>query len=308
MGRTGPDPEPIDSPANDRLKLVRRLRRARDRRREGLFVAEGFRELDRLVTGYLVTGYLVTDQRATGGPAVVELLVSPALWTGRHERTLVDRIGASGAHVNQLTPRAFASISTQDKPDGLLAVAAIPPTGLDVQPPIRPDSLFCVVEGVERPGNLGTIARTALGAGVSGLILCGPQVDPFHPEVVRGSVGTLFSLPLSVTGVAELSAWARAGGVRLVVTTPDAPTLYSDLDPIGPTAYVLGSEKTGATPAMLAGAHARVRIPMGPGIDSLNVGVATGIVLFDAVRARSSTGATATAGPARPDSAARPVR
>lgn len=268
----------IDSAVNDRLKAVRRLVKARERRREGLFVIEGFRELWRAVDGGLV---------------IRDLFVAPSDWTGRHEAGLVDEIAdadGGGARISVVSSKAFASIATQDAPDGLLGVAEIPAVDLSRQPDVQPDSLFVVVEGIERPGNLGTIARTAVAADVSGLILCDPQVDAFHPEVVRASVGTLFTLPLSVVGVPELVTWARTNGIRLVVTTPDTDDLYFDTDVTGPVAVVVGSEKNGITDAMRAAADILVRIPMSEAIDSINVGVATGIMLFDVVRARRQAG------------------
>lgn len=265
----------IDSSANDRLKAVRRLVKARERRREGLFVIEGFRELRRAVDGGLV---------------IRDVFVATSDWTGRQEAGLVDEIVGGGARISVLSSKAFASIATQDAPDGLLGVAEIPRVGLSVQPNVQADSLFVVVEGIERPGNLGTIARTAVAADVSGLILCDPQVDAFHPEVVRASVGTLFTLPLSVVGVPELVTWARANGIRLIVTTPATDELYFDADVSGPVAVVVGSEKNGITDAMRAAADVLVRIPMSDAIDSINVGVATGIVLFDVIRARRRAG------------------
>jgi len=268
----------IDSAVNDRLKAVRRLVKARERRREGLFVIEGFRELWRAVDGGLV---------------IRDLFVAPSDWTGRHEAGLVDEIAdadGGGARISVVSSKAFASIATQDAPDGLLGVAEIPAVDLSRQPDVQPDSLFVVVEGIERPGNLGTIARTAVAADVSGLILCDPQVDAFHPEVVRASVGTLFTLPLAVVGVPELVTWARTNGIRLVVTTPDTDDLYFDTDVTGPVAVVVGSEKNGITDAMRAAADILVRIPMSEAIDSINVGVATGIMLFDVVRARRQAG------------------
>lgn len=265
----------IDSSANDRLKAVRRLVKARERRRQGLFVIEGFRELRRAVDG---------------GLTIRDVFAAPSDWSGRQEAALVDEIVRTGARISVLSSKAFASIATQDAPDGLLGVARIPRVDLSVQPDVEADSLFVVVEGIERPGNLGTIARTAVAAGVSGLILCDPQVDAFHPEVVRASVGTLSTLPLSVVTAPELVAWARYENVRLLVTTPDTDDLYFDADVSGPVAVVVGSEKNGITNSMRAAADALVRIPMSDAIDSINVGVATGIVLFDVIRARRQRG------------------
>jgi TrmH family RNA methyltransferase len=262
----------IESPANERLKRVRRLRRSRERNRVQTLVIEGYRELFRA---------------AEAGLRPDEVFVCPQRWTGRNERALVERLARQpGVHISTLSVRAFDSIATQDEPDGLLAVAPRPDVGLSRQPAVGSDSLFVVAESVERPGNLGTIIRTCVAADVSGLIVCDPQVDALAPEVVRASVGTVFGLPLSSVSTTEFVDWARAHGVRLVVTTPDAQAYYWQADVAGPTALVVGSEKRGVSAAMQAAADDLVRIPMSPRIDSINVGVATGVVVFDAVRAR----------------------
>lgn len=261
----------IDSPANEALKRVRKLRRARERARESAFLVEGFRELSRAVEG---------------GIGLEALFVCPDRWTGRSEPALVHQVASAGTRISVLSLRAFESIAIQDDPDGLLAVASRPDVSLRQQPAVAIGALFVAAEGIERPGNLGTIVRACVAADVSGLILCDPQVDVFHPEVVRASVGTLFSLPLSVVPTGEFVGWARSAGVRLVVTTPAANDYYWQADVCGSTALVVGSEKRGVGEAMLAGADQLVRIPMSDRIDSINVGVAAGVVLFDAVRAR----------------------
>jgi len=275
----------IDSPGNDRLKRVRRLRRARERDREQAFVIEGYRELARAVDA---------------GITLVELFVCPRHWTGRNEQALVDGIAGDAVIVSALSARAFAAIATQDRPDGLVAIARRPDLSLARQPAVVSDSLFVVAQGVERPGNLGTIVRACVAADVSGLILCDPQVDAFHPDVVRASVGTLFSLPLSSVTTSAFAGWARANRVRVTVTTPQAERYYWQADVLGPSALVVGSEKRGVDAAMLAAADERVRIPMSDRIDSVNVAVATSVVVFDAVRARRQAGGQGgTAPPAR---------
>jgi TrmH family RNA methyltransferase len=270
----------ISSPANDKLKQARRLRRSRHRAGENAFLIEGYRELARAVQAGIV---------------VRELFTCPELWTGGNEQGLTDLVKGRGGRISELTKRAFTSLAEQENPDGVLGVAGVPATGLDRQDKALAATkapLFLVVEGIERPGNLGTIARTCAGAGVGGLIVCDPQVDPFHPEVVRASVGALFSLPLSVVHTPQFLAWTRDQGVRLVVSSPAAELSYDDADVTGATALVVGSEKFGVSDDMREAADDLVSLPMSGDVDSVNVAVAAGVLVFDAIRQRR-TGNTA---------------
>jgi TrmH family RNA methyltransferase len=264
----------ISSPANEKLKQARRLRRSRHRAGENAFLIEGYRELARAVRADIV---------------VRDLFTCPELWTGRSEQALTDLVQSRGGRISMLTERAFASLAGQESPDGVLAVAEMPRVGLDRQDnalAVTSSPLFLVVEGIERPGNLGTIARTCAGTGVSGLIVCDPQVDPFHPEVVRASVGALFSLPLSVVTTSAFLSWARDQSVRLIVSSPNAGRSYDDAEVTGSTALVVGSEKWGVTDEMRNAADELVRLPMSGDVDSVNVAVAAGVLVFDALRQR----------------------
>ena len=265
----------ISSPANDKLKQARKLRRSRHRASDHAFLIEGYRELARAVEG---------------GIAIRDLFTCPDLWTGRNEQGLTDLVESRGGRISVLTERAFASLAGQETPDGVLGIAETPDVGLDRQDeaftaPGQP--LFLVVEGVERPGNLGTIARSCAGTGVSGLIVCDPQVDPFHPEVVRASVGALFVLRLSVVSTREFLVWARDQAVRVVVASPAAELSYDRAHVAGATALVVGSEKSGVTDELRDAADELVSLPMSGGVDSVNVAVAAGVLVFDALRQRA---------------------
>jgi TrmH family RNA methyltransferase len=144
-----------------------------------------------------------------------------------------------------------------------------------------------VVEAVEKPGNLGTILRSADAAGVGAVIVCDPVTDIFNPNVVRSSTGVLFSVPVVVTESGLARAWLRARGIRAVATTPSAGALYTGTDLRGPLAIVMGGEQYGLSDFWLRESDARVRIPMAGQADSLNVAMATIITLFEAVRQRS---------------------
>jgi TrmH family RNA methyltransferase len=260
----------ITSTANARLKELRRLA-ARPGRARGTVLVEGYRLL----------------LRALEAEARVETVYSaPALFTGRDEAALVERAEGHGAKVVELGASAFRAVCSQRRPDGLLAVVRRPATSL-AELPVVGTPLLVVCEAVERPGNLGTIVRTACAAGATGLVACDPQTDVFHPKTVIASVGAVFRLPLAVATTGGTLGWLRERGVAVVVATPGAEVAPWEADLTGPTALVVGCEKRGVSAEWLRAADARIGIPMpGKGPDSLNVAVAAGVVLVEAARQR----------------------
>lgn len=262
--------EIITSQQNPRVKALVRLRNRRERDRTSRFLIEGYREISRALER---------------GVTIESMYTCPALYLGSNEARLVEWAESQSAETVELGEEAFRKISYRDRPEGLLAVAQQFPTdleGIDVQP----TSLFLTVEGIEKPGNLGTMLRTADSAGVSGVIVCDPATDPFNPNVVRASIGCLFSVSLAVTSTPEAIRWCRDRGIRTVATTPDTSLLLWDADLTGPVAIVVGSEQYGLSDRWLGEADEKVRIPMQGSGDSLNAAMAAGVALFEAVRQR----------------------
>jgi TrmH family RNA methyltransferase len=257
----------ITSSANDRLKAVRRLARRRD---SAVFLAEGHRQLRRALEARV---------------EIRTVYAAPDLFLGCADGDLVALAERRGAEVVELAASAFRSIATGPRPDGLLAVVERWPTDLASLPVTRPP-LLLVAQGVERPGNLGTIVRTACSSGATALLACDAATDVFHPDTVRGAVGTLFHLPVAECATEDALPWLREQGVAIVVATPAADRSYWEADLAGPVAIVVGSERHGVSTAWLAAADGAVAIPMPGPSDSLNVAVAAGIVVFDAVRQR----------------------
>jgi TrmH family RNA methyltransferase len=252
----------ITSSSNEQLKRLRRLRKRRDRDDEGVFLVEGYRQVRRAVDA---------------GVEIEALFAAPDLYQGEGEAEL-----AAALQATDVASGAFASITTRDRPDGLLAVARQFDTSLAAQ---RTSDVFLLVaEGVERPGNLGTMVRTACAAGVTGIVAADPQTDVFAPETVRASVGTLFAQPVSVAPADETAAWLQANGIAIVTASPEGDTAYWEVD-LGkrPVAIVVGSEQHGVTPLWFDVADAVVHLPMA-GVDSVNVAAAASVLLFDAVR------------------------
>ena len=260
-----------------------KLRDRRPRDEAGVFLVEGYRQIRRAL-----------DK----GIPFTELYLCPEWYPGEqgNEAALIADAQAAGAKVFQLTKDAFAKVAYRERPDGLLAVApqwrktlADLDALLDSKAAsagARREPFLLVVEAIEKPGNLGTILRSADAAGTDALIVCDPVTDLFNPNVVRASTGVLFSVPVIIAGSEEVREWLRARAIRAVATTPSATALHTDTDLRGPLAIVMGSEQYGLSDYWLREADARVRIPMAGQADSLNVAMATIITLFEAVRQR----------------------
>lgn len=250
----------ISSSANDRVKRLRRL--VRHGRRDGVLVVYGYRAVRRALDA---------------GARVRELYAAPELFLGDDDAALVAR---ADVPVALLSAEVFRSLPGLPRPDGLLAIVERPPTPIEALPA---DGLVVVAEAIERPGNLGTIVRTACGAGAAAVVAADPRTDLFHPETVQASVGTIFELPVAASSTAEAIAWWPG---RVIVATPDGRSAHWDVDYRGATAIVVGNERVGVSDSWLVRADETVRIPLPGPADSLNVAVAAGVVLFEAVRSR----------------------
>ena len=267
----GTPPEKITSLQNPRVKQLVKLRDRRDRDEAGLFLVEGYREVRRALEKKI---------------QLTELYFSPDWFLGENEPLLIERGQQAGAQLFELSKEAFAKCAYRDRPDGLLAVAPQWKYSLaDLK--LSPVPFLLVVEAIEKPGNLGTILRSADAAGVDGVIVCDAVTDIFNPNVVRSSTGVLFSVPVVVAESKLVCAWLKEKGVRVVATTPDTPSVYTKIDLCGPLAIVMGSEQYGLSDFWLKESELLVRIPMAGQADSLNVAMATIITLFEAVRQRN---------------------
>ena len=265
-------PERITSLQNPRVKQLVKLRDRRERDTAGLFLIEGYREVRRALEKNI---------------KLREIYFCPEWFLGENEPALIEQAAADGAQLFELSKEAFAKCSYRDRPDGLLAVApqwkrTLDSLTLSAQP------FLLVVESIEKPGNLGTILRSADAAGVDAVIVCDAVTDVFNPNVVRSSTGVLFSVPIVLAGSEEVRAWLRLKNVRVASTTPSAPLLYSQCDLRGPLAIVMGSEQYGLSEFWLKESDVLIRIPMAGQADSLNVAMATIITLFEAVRQRNT--------------------
>src|SRR3954465_15354361 len=222
-------PEKITSLQHPRVKQLVKLRERRDRDEAGLFLVEGYPEIRRA---------LEKSVRPK------EMYFSPEWFLGENEPALIEQAKQAGAQLFELSKDAFAKVAYRERPDGLLAVAAQWKHGLD-DLKLGAHPFLLVVEAIEKPGNLGTILRSADAAGCDAVIVCDPVTDIFNPNVVRASTGVLFSVPIVVEESTRVHAWLREKNVRTVATTPAAEKIYSDVDLRGSLAIVMGSEQYG---------------------------------------------------------------
>jgi TrmH family RNA methyltransferase len=261
----------ITSPANQRVKALTALRRRRAREESGVTLVEGFEELS------LALEAGVVPQAVYYCPEL--MLDAP----GREP--LVAELAARGTEVIRLGRSAFEKAAYREGPDGFLAVvSAVTRRCAGLQ--AGPSALTLLCQGVEKPGNLGAMLRTADAAGVEAVIAADPVTDWGNPNLVRASKGTVFSVPVASDTTAASVSWLAARGIALVATTPDTDLDYTDVDYTGPVAIAVGAEKHGLTDEVLEAAAYRVRIPMAGRANSLNVATSAAIVIYEAVRQR----------------------
>jgi TrmH family RNA methyltransferase len=258
----------IDSPQNPRVKALVKLRERRARERQGRFVVEGAREVKRALEAAV---------------PLRELYICPS-FLGPEGRELLSRVSPA-LEVLELSQAAFKKASQREHPDGVLAVARARELSLAALE-LGDDALVLVLDGLEKPGNLGALLRTADGAGVAAVFATGAGTDFYNPNVIRASMGSVFSLPaLPVDGPALLG-WLGARGYRIVAASPQAALSYWQERYLGRVAIVLGTEHQGLSEGWETAAHGRVKVPMRGAADSLNVATAGALLVYEALRQR----------------------
>ena len=241
--------------------VIRDLHRRKARERRGLALAEGVR---------LVEELLAAGVECTGA------VVAPALEATPRGAALVAALEARGVGLERTDDQELARLAATEHPQGIVAVFRPPSWPIEALAPAVGAPLV-VLDGVQDPGNVGTIARTAVAFGAAGLVALPGTVDLTNPKVVRASAGALFRLPSAAVDPVALVGWLRAGPARLWVTVMDGESVAGGID--APVALVLGNEGAGISPDLLAAADRRVGIPIRPAAESLNVAVAAGILL-----------------------------
>jgi TrmH family RNA methyltransferase len=263
----------ITSPANPRIKQLAALRRRRVRGQSD---------------GTLVEGLAEISLAFAAGVRPRALYYCPEL-IGLDSSAIIAQAELAGAEVVRVSKPVFEKISYREGPDGWLAVVPAVLDQLDrLELSARPLVLVCA--GLEKPGNLGAILRTADAAGLDAVIAADPVTDWANPNVVRASKGTVFSVPVASASTADALAWITDHGLQVVAATPDAEQPVTDADLTGPTVIAVGAEQTGLSAEWLKRADVRVRIPMFGLADSLNVSTSAAIICYEAVRQRLAAG------------------
>lgn len=264
----------INSLQNPKIKQIVKLRDRRDRDTSQLFIIEGYRELLRAIEKEHFLN---------------SLFICPELFLGSNEWTLIEKIKNSGTEIYACSASVFDKISYRDRPDGLVAIA--PQTKkslLDLEKILIEKScpLIVVAEAIEKPGNLGTILRSSDAVGLDALIVCDRCTDIHNPNVVRASVGTLFTVPIIEASSADTIVWLKSRGIKILAATPSATAEFTEVDMKVPLAIAVGTEQLGLSKQWMDEADLRVKIPMCGVADSLNVAMATTLLMYEALRQR----------------------
>jgi TrmH family RNA methyltransferase len=260
----------ITSTANQRIVEARKLRLRKYRQAGAIFLVEGLQLL-----------HMALDAGATPH----EVFLCPERLAGPEAEALIARFRDAGGTLLPVAPNVMAALSERDEPQGIVATFALPSASLaDLK--LTGRELVLVLDRLQDPGNLGTLIRTADAVGAAAIILIEPCVDPFDPKTVRGSMGSLFNVPvISTKDVAGLFGWLKTSGVRPVGADPHAGALWGEGLWRGGVALVLGNEARGLSPDVAAQVAQNARLPIVGKAESLNVAIAGGVLMYAWLRA-----------------------
>ncbi len=260
----------ITSPANPRIKQIRRLRERKERQQGGLFFAEGLR--------------IVIEASHQGAP-VQSVIVAPGLLNSQVGQKTVQELRRKGVEILEVGDEVFKSLASKDDPQGIAAVIQQEWTALE-QVRVEPGEVWVALDSVADPGNLGTIFRTLDAAGGKGVILLDQSTDPYDPTAVRASMGALFSQKRVHVDFNQFAAWKKSRGIYLVGTSDKAREDYHFIRYPSGFVLLMGSERHGLPEDALQLCDQVVRIPMAGTSDSLNLAVATAVVLYEVFNQR----------------------
>jgi TrmH family RNA methyltransferase len=272
----------ISSAKNPRIIEVRKLSQRKYRQRQNRFLVEGLQLL----------GLAAEMMAHTDRVHPIDVFYSEPLFTGPTAPRLLNHFARTGASLTHVAPPVLNSISERELSQGLAVTFALNQLlySVDTLTGLTPPRLILVLDRLQDPGNLGTLIRTADAVGASGLILLEPSVDPFDPKTVRGTMGSIFTVPFArVASVADLLSPLTRGGYRLVgADAARGKTVWHGTTLSGPVALVLGNEARGLSPDLEQHISGFVSLPITGHAESLNVSVAGGILMYEWLRANGS--------------------
>ncbi|MDR2449865.1 MAG: RNA methyltransferase [Prevotellaceae bacterium] len=257
----------ITSLRNAKIGSVLELKeKSRERHAHGLFVVEGAREIKlALASGYKLDSLFVCDRIGTA--------------------TIFEHSLPASTRVYPVSGEVFAKMAYRENSDGLVAVMVLNKLLLD-NVKLSSNPFVIIMEAVEKPGNLGAVLRTADAAAVDAVVICDPHTDLYNPNVIRSSIGCIFTRQVVACSSESALHWLKAKGIKSFAAELEAAQAYHEADFTQPCAIVMGTEATGLTAFWLEHADARIKIPMRGKIDSLNVSVTTAVLTFEAMRQR----------------------
>ena len=265
--------ETVTSARNPRIKgLLELQEKSRARRREGLFVVEGRRELGHCLEAGFIPHTLFICEEILGEKEAEELMA-------RARKVNCD-VG-----LVQIPAEIYDKIAYRGGTEGIIAEIQNKERTLE-DLHLGDNPVVIVLESVEKPGNLGAVLRSADAAAADAVIICDPLTDLYNPNLIRASIGAVFTLQVAAATTGDTIGWLKSRGIRILTAQLQDSELYYDTDMTGPTAIVMGTESTGLSDTWRAAADAHIRIPMLGRLDSLNVSVSAAILLFEALRQR----------------------
>ena len=237
-----------------------------------------------------VEGLRLCEEALTSGLKIEAVIYSEEIARKERAAHLIERLGKACEQVASASEKLLESISYTKTPQGIVVLASRPANDKASFKENQPASpLLVVLHGINNPVNVGAILRTAEAAGATGAIATANTSDPFSPKALRGAMGSAFRLPIWMgSSFAEVIAWCVERGVRTVCADAEGQKSFSEIDWRGPRALIIGTESTGLLPDEIAATDEAVRIPMQGFVESLNVAVATGIILYEANRQRAN--------------------
>ena len=277
--------ESVTSAQNPKIKNLLLLQeKSKARREQGLFVVEGRRELEHcLEAGFRVRTLFICPDLAGDDALPSAPLRGPVRVNapGRASSPAAEPL------IIEIPENLYRKVAYRESTEGIIAEVEVKERRLE-DLTLSEHPLIVVLESVEKPGNLGAVLRSADAARADAVIVCDPLTDLYNPNLIRASLGGIFTVPTVAATSEETIAWLKARGIRILTAQLQDSSWYYDIDMTVGTALVMGTESTGLTDSWRRAADAHIRIPMLGRLDSLNVSVSAAILLFEAVRQRNS--------------------
>lgn len=262
----------ITSTANPRVKAAARLREHRGREDQGRIIIDGIREIGRALAA---------------GIEVAEVYFFPELCQDADAQSILGAARRGGAELLEVSPPVMEKLSYGNRVEGFVAVAPTPRRTLaDLQLPAG--ALIAVVEGAEKPGNLGAMLRSADAAGVAAVIVAGGVTDLYNPNAIRASLGAIFTVPVCTAAPQAVLDWLRQHHYRMFAARVDGAVPYTAADFRGAAAIILGSEAAGLSAAWQGEDVVAIKLPMLGQVDSLNLSAAAAVLFYEALRQRQA--------------------